>query len=219
MFAHESFGHKSEADFMLGDETMKKEWEIGKKVGSEQLSILESGTFAGCGYVPYDDEGTKATKTYLIKNGVLTGRLHSAETAAALGENVTGNARAISTEYEPIVRMTTTVIEGGNKTFEELLAGVKRGYFIKTIKHGSGMSVFTIAPNIAYEIENGKIGRPVKISVISGDVFRTLNLIDGLTEKSEILCFVTGGCGKMEQHPLPVGFGAPYVSVSEMKVQ
>ena len=219
VFAHESFGHKSEADFMLGDETMKKEWQIGKKVGSDCLSILESGTFDGCGYVPYDDEGTKATKTYLIKDGVLAGRLHSAETAAALEESVTGNARSIGIGYEPIVRMTTTVIESGDKTLEQLVAGVKKGYFIKTIKHGSGLSVFTIAPNISYEITDGKIGRPVKISVISGDVFETLGLIDGLSDRTEILSFVTGGCGKMEQYPLPVGFGAPYVSVSKMKVQ
>ena len=219
VFAHESFGHKSEADFMLGDETMKKEWSIGKKVGSDGLSIIESGTFEGCGYVPYDDEGTRATRTYLIKNGFLAGRLHSAETAAELGEAVTGNARAMGTEFEPIVRMTTTVIEGGDKTFDELVKNVKHGYFIKTIKHGSGMSTFTIAPNISYEIVDGKIAGPVKISVISGDVFRTLGLIDGLSKEAEILSFVTGGCGKMEQYPLPVGFGAPYVSVSKMKVQ
>lgn len=31
--------------------------------------------------------------------------------------------------------------------------------------------------------------------------------------------FVSGGCGKMEQYPLPVGFGGPYVSVSKMMVQ
>lgn len=123
----------------------------------------------------------------------------------------------MGTEFEPIVRMTTTVIEGGDKTFDELVKNVKHGYFIKTIKHGSGMSTFTIAPNISYEIVDGKIAGPVKISVISGDVFRTLGLIDGLSKEAEILSFVTGGCGKMEQYPLPVGFGAPYVSVSKMK--
>lgn len=220
VFAHESFGHKSESDFMLGDETMKKEWSLGKTVASPHLSILESGSFDGCGYVPYDDEGTKASKTYLIKDGVLSGRLHSAETAAALDEGVTGNARAMSTEFEPIVRMTTTVIEGkGDKDFDELIKPIKKGYFIKDISHGSGMSTFTIAPVLSYEIVNGKIGKPVKISVISGDVFETLGLIDGVTAKEEILSFVGGGCGKMEQNPLPVGFGAPYVSVSKMRVQ
>jgi len=219
VFAHESFGHKSEADFMLGDETMAKEWTIGKKVGSDILTIRESGVYEGSGYVPYDDEGTKATDTYLIKNGVLTGRLHSATTAAALNENLTGNARAINCDYEPIVRMTTTFIEAGSSTFDELIAGIKHGYYIYTIKHGSGMSTFTIAPNIAYEIVNGKIGKPVKIAVLTGNVFETLGLIDGIGNDRKFLSFVTGGCGKMEQYPLNVGLGGPHIRVSKMNVQ
>ncbi len=219
VFAHESFGHKSESDFMLSDETMRNEWQLGKTVGSPILSIAECGEFEGSGYVPYDDEGTKARKNYLIKNGVLAGRLHSALTAAALGEDLTGNARAIDCRYEPIVRMTSTYIEGGDLTFDELIAPIEKGYYIKHIAHGSGMSTFTIAPTVAYEIVNGKIARPVQISVISGNVFKTLGLIDGLTKEVEMLSFVTGGCGKMEQSGLPVGFGGPYVRVSEMNVQ
>ncbi len=219
VFAHESFGHKSEADFMLGDEAMAKEWTIGKKVGSDILTIRETGVFEGSGYVPYDDEGTKATDTYLIKNGVLQGRLHSATTAAALGEELTGNARAINCDYEPIVRMTNTFIEAGNSTLEELIKGIDRGYYIYSVKHGSGMSTFTIAPSIAYEIVNGKIAQPVKIAVITGNVFETLGLIDGIANDRELLSFVTGGCGKMEQFPLNVGMGGPHIRVSKMNIQ
>lgn len=219
VFAHESFGHKSESDFMLSDESMKAEWEIGKQVGSPILSITECGLHSGSGYVPYDDEGTRARRNSLIKNGVLAGRLHSGMTAALLGEELTGNARAVNCTFEPIVRMTTTYIEPGDSTFDELLAPIKKGYFIKDIKHGSGMSTFTIAPSLAYEIADGKLGRPVQISVITGNVFETLGLIDGLTGEVEMKSFITGGCGKMEQSPLPVGFGGPYVRVSRMHVQ
>lgn len=219
VFAHESFGHKSESDFMLSDETMRDEWQLGKTVGSPILSIAECGSVPGCGYVPYDDEGTKARKNYLIKDGKLVGRLHNAKTAAVLDEPTTGNARAIDCTFEPIVRMTTTYIEGGDMDFDELIAPIKKGYFIKTIKHGSGMSTFTIAPSLAYEITDGKLGRPVQISVLTGSVFETLGLIDGLTRDVKLLSFVTGGCGKMEQMGLPVGFGGPYVRVSSMNVQ
>ena len=219
VFAHESFGHKSESDFMLSDESMKNEWQLGKTVGSPILSIAEYGGVPGAGFVPYDDEGTRARRNYLIQNGVLAGRLHSAQTAAALDEGLTGNARAIDCTFEPIVRMTTTYIEGGDLDFDGLLAPIEKGYFIKSIRHGSGMSTFTLAPSIAYEIVNGKLGRPVQISVITGNVFETLGLIDGLTKDVELLSFVTGGCGKMEQMGLPVGFGGPYVRVSSMNVQ
>ena len=219
VFAHESFGHKSESDFMLSDEAMRQEWQLGKKVGSSILSIAECGEYPGSGYVPYDDEGTRARKNYLIKNGILAGRLHSGQTAAALGEALTGNARAIDCTFEPIVRMTTTYIEPGDMTFEQLIAPIQKGYYIKTISHGSGMSTFTIAPRLAYEIENGHLGKPTQISVITGSVFETLGLIDGLSDELTLLSFVTGGCGKMEQMGLPVGFGGPCVRVSEMNVQ
>jgi TldD protein len=218
VFAHESFGHKSEADFMLGDATMLKEWHIGRQLGPDFLHIADDGARPGSGFTPYDDEGTPAHKTYLIKEGRLAGRLHSAVTAAALGEEATGNARAVSFEYEPIVRMTTTHFEAGNMTKEELFAGVKDGLYIDTIKHGSGMSTFTIAPSLAYFIKDGKITGPAQISVISGSVFDTFGHIDAISDKVELLSFVGGGCGKMEQQPLPVGFGGPYVRVREMAV-
>lgn len=219
VFAHESFGHKSEADFMIGDKTMMKEWEIGKKVGSDILSIVDDGNLSGSGFVPFDDEGTKANETYLIKNGVLTGRLHSSVTAASLNEDLTGNARAITFEYEPIVRMTSTYIKPGEKTFKEIIKDIDKGVYIESFNHGSGMSTFTIAPRKAFMIRDGAIAEPVKISVISGNVFETLNLIEDVTEEYRLRDMVGGGCGKMEQFPLSVSFGGPFVKVKTMNVQ
>ena len=219
VFAHESFGHKSEADFMLGDETMKREWAIGSRVGSDILNIVDDGNVDGSGYVPYDDEGCKAKKTYLVKNGVLTGRLHSAYTAADLDEEVTSNARAINFEYEPIVRMTSTYIGEGNLSKEELFAGVTDGIYLEDYSHGSGMTVFTIAPILAYRIRDGKIAEPLKISVITGNVMETLYQIDGLSNELKICSSARGGCGKMEQFPLRVSDGGPYVRVKGIKVQ
>lgn len=219
VFAHESFGHKSEADFMIGDETMKKEWAMGKKVGSDILTIVDDGNVLGSGYTPFDDEGSKAKKTYLIKDGVLEGRLHSGTTASMLEEELTGNSRSMNFEFEPIVRMTTTYIGSGNETKEELIGKVKHGIYVETIKHGSGMSTFTLAPSLAYMIRDGKIAEPVNISVVTGNVFETLSEIDGLSNEIELLSFVMGGCGKMEQFPLPVGFGGPYVRVKNLNVQ
>lgn len=219
VFAHESFGHKSESDFMIGDETMKKEWAIGKKVGANILSIIDDGGITEGGYTPFDDEGTKAKRTEIIKAGKLTGRLHSAVTAASLEEELTGNARSINFEYEPIVRMTNTYIDKGEKTREALLSEIKEGVYIHTYNHGSGMSTFTIAPALAYYIRDGKITEPVNISVVTGNVMKTLELIDGVSDEVEFSSFIIGGCGKMEQFPLAVGLGGPYVRVQELNVQ
>ena len=219
VFAHESFGHKSEADFMIGDEAMKREWKLGSRVGSDLLNIIDSGNPEGSGYAPFDDEGCRAKDTYLIKNGILSGRLHSAATAADLGESVTGNARAKNFEYEPIVRMTSTYIGAGTTSKEELLAGISDGIYVADFKHGSGMSTFTIAPSKAYRIRNGKIAEPVRISVISGNVMETLHNIDGVSSEVVLCSSALGGCGKMEQFPLPVAYGGPYVRVKNIHVQ
>ncbi|HOT74405.1 MAG TPA: TldD/PmbA family protein [Candidatus Wallbacteria bacterium] len=219
IFAHESFGHKSEADFMTGDETMKKEWAIGKKVGAPMLTICDGGNHPDGEDTPFDDEGNIKKETFLIKKGVLSGRLHSASTAADLDEEVTGNARAVSFEFEPIVRMTNTYIKAGNMTREELFKTVKNGIYVEKLKHGSGMSTFTLAPSLAYEIKDSKIGRPLNVAVITGNVFETLNDISGLSNEIKIYSSVSGGCGKMAQYPLSVSFGGPYTFVKNMNVQ
>lgn len=219
-FAHESFGHKSEADNMLGDEKKVKEWKIGKRVGSEKLSIYDDGNIVGSGYTPFDDEGNKACKTPLIEKGILKGRLHNAETAAELNEEITGNARAIDFDNIPIVRMTSTYIEKDpNMTKEELIQGVKYGIFIDSFKYGTGSSTFTLAPSMAYLIEDGKITKPVKISVITGNVMKTLNEIDAVSNEIEFDDSVGGGCGKNGQFGLQVGIGGPYIRIKKINVQ
>lgn len=175
VFTHESFGHKSEADFMVGDEAAIKEWAIGKKVANDLVTIVDDGTESGVGLTTFDDEGTLGKKTNIITEGILTGRLHSIMTASLMDEEPTGNARAINFIYEPIVRMTTTYIVKGTKLKEELISGIEKGIYIDTIKHGSGMSTFTMAPSRAYMIENGKITKPIKVSVVSGNVLKHWN--------------------------------------------
>ncbi|MGZ3788849.1 MAG: TldD/PmbA family protein [Bacteriovorax sp.] len=219
VFTHESFGHKSEADFMMGDPEATKEWKLGSVIGSSCLSIVDYGAHDNTsGYCPIDDEGTLAQKNYLIKEGVLTGRLHSTHTANVLEEKTTGNARAINFEFEPIVRMTSTYIEGGKTPLNELLKKAEGGIYFSNLKHGSGGSTFTIAPIRAYRIKEGKLAEPVRVSVISGSVFETLKKIEACGDDFHLESSAFGGCGKMEQFPLPVADGGPSILVSEMQI-
>lgn len=219
IFTHESFGHKSEADFMMGDPEATKEWKIGSRIGSECLSIVDYGAHDNTsGYCPIDDEGTLAFKNYLIKGGVLRGRLHSVHTANVLEEKATGNARAITFEYEPIVRMTSTYIEAGKTPFNELLKMAEGGLYFDRFKQGSGGSTFTIAPIRAYRIRDGKLAEPVRVSVMSGSVFETLKKIEACGDDFHLVSSAFGGCGKAEQYPLPVASGGPSILVTEMQI-
>ena len=80
------------------------------------------------------------------------------------------------------------------------------------------MSTFTIAPRKAFLIEKGKVTTPVNVSVLSGNVFETLNNIVDLGKELEIKSSSIGGCGKMEQWPLPVGVGGSCVLVNKLIV-
>jgi TldD protein len=219
VFTHESFGHKSEADFMLGNSEALENWKLGKKIGSDCLTIVDHGMRLGTsGYCPIDDDGTPSQKNYLIKNGVLTGRLHSRETAAALKEPLTGNSRAMSFEFEPIVRMTSTYIEPGSESIDSILKRCEGAIYVEGVKHGSGLSTFTIAPTRGYRIGKDGTKTPVRLTVISGSVFETLRNIEFVSKEFVLHSSALGGCGKMEQWPLPVADGGPFVVVTEMQV-
>ena len=95
---------EEEADNVYENERLKEILTLGKKFGNKDLNITDGAKIPNLrGSYEFDDEGTPATKTPLIREGILTGRLHSNETANKMSEEATGNARAISFAFPPIV--------------------------------------------------------------------------------------------------------------------
>jgi len=215
MFAHESFGHKSEADFMLNDPVLREEWTMGKKVGSDLVSICDSGDMPNHGYIPYDDEGTKARETWLIKDGVLTGRLHDSTSAAALSEELTGNCRAQDYRKRPVVRMTNTFMKGGTDSFEDIIADTKDGIYVYMVSDGTGSATFVMNATVCYRIRDGKICEPLRVHMLTGSVFQTLFDIDRVGSDFELFDSYT--CGKMGQM-VRVSAGGPSIRVRKLQV-
>jgi len=215
VFVHEAFGHLSEADFVYENEQLRQIMALGKKFGGEQLNIVDSAIMPGLrGSYKYDDEGVPAGKTYLIREGKLVGRLHSRETAAKMGEKPTGNARAVSYRYPPIVRMTNTYIEPGSASFEDMIAGIKEGVYARNWYGGTtSMEMFTFSAGEAYMIRQGKLAEMVRPVVLTGNVFNTLHNIDAIGNDLEMN--QGGGCGKGEQMPLPVANGSPHIRIRQ----
>jgi len=218
VFVHEAFGHLSESDFVYEDDRLRQVMVLGKQFGSRELNIIDSAAVPGLrGSYKYDDEGVPATKTYLIKEGKLVGRLHSRETAAKMGEKPTGNARAINYRHPPIVRMTNTYIEPGKASFNDIIAGIKEGVYAKNWFGGTtSMEMFTFSAGEAYMIRNGKIAEALRPVVLTGNVFTTLNNIDAIAGDLEMN--QGGGCGKGGQYPLPVSNGSPHIRISRCLV-
>lgn len=219
VFVHEAFGHLSEADFVYENPQARNMMKLGRRFGAEILNIIDEGILEGeNGFTAYDDEGVRGEKTYLIKDGLLVGRLHSRETAGRMGEKPTGNARAINAFYRPIVRMTTTYIDNGESDFEEILAYTKDGIYACGLLGGNtDLERFTFSSAYAYKIENGKVTTPLRDVILSGNVFETL---DNITVIGNDLTLYggLGGCGKGGQMPLPISDGSPHICIKNVLV-
>jgi len=213
VFVHEAFGHLSEADHIYENERLRQIMVLGKKFGGKELNIIDSAAVPDLrGSYKYDDEGVAATKTYLIKEGELVGRLHSRETAARMNEKPTGNARAINYRFPPIVRMTNTYIEPGKASFDDIIADIKEGVYAKNWFGGTtSMEMFTFSAAEAYMIRNGKLAEALRPVVLTGNVFITLNNIDAIG--GDLDMNQGGGCGKGGQYPLPVSNGSPHIRI------
>jgi TldD protein len=213
VFVHEAFGHLSEADFTYENERMREIMVLGRRFGGEHLNIIDGAAVPGLrGSYRYDDEGVPATRTHLIKEGVLVGRLHSRETAAKMDESTTGNARALDYRYPPIVRMTNTFIEPQKVSFEEMIGEIKEGVYVKNWYGGTtSMEMFTFSAGEAYSIRNGRVAELLRPVVLTGNIFTTLQNVDAIG--NDLKMNEGGGCGKGGQSPLPVSNGSPHIRI------
>jgi TldD protein len=217
VFIHEAFGHLSEADNVYENPKMQELLVLGKPLAIPQLNVIDDATMPHLpGSLKYDDEGVPAQRKYLIKDGVLTQRLHSRETAGKMQEQPTGNARALSAAYPPIVRMTNTGIENGDQSFAEMLSGIETGvYAVRMLGGQTNGELFTFAAAEGYVIRDGELAEPVSDVTLSGNVFQTLKDIEAIGNDS---VYRNGGCGKGGQSPLPVSVGGPHVRIKNVVV-
>ena len=218
LFVHEAFGHLSEGDFIFDNPAMQEFMIFGKKFGEKFLNILDGAKIPNHrGSFLFDDEGTPSQNTYLIKEGILVGRLHSRETAGKLNEKPTGNARCLDYRYPPIVRMTNTWIEPGENTPTDLISDIKLGIWAGNWLGGqTNGEMFTFASGEARMIRDGKLAEHLKDVNLTGNVFQTLKDIDGIA--NDMYWDESGGCGKSGQSSLPVGVGGPSIRIKNVVV-
>ncbi len=219
VFIHEAFGHLSEADFIYENPQAREMMTLGRRFGNAVLNAGDNGAAAGLrGTLPFDDEGTPTQDTVLIREGVLVGRLHSRETAAAMGERPTGNARATSFRHPPIVRMTNTYIGNGRGSFADLIKDIKLGVYACSAFGGQTLlENFSFTAAYGHMIRDGVVAELVKDVVIAGNLFQTLERIDHIAGDFR-WNQMGGGCGKGGQFPLPVTEGAPHVRIEQALV-
>lgn len=220
LFTHEAFGHFSEADLIENLPAMREKMKIGGKLGSDVLNIKDDATLANqLGFYKYDDEGVKVRPTPLMRDGVLTGRLHSRRTAAAFDEPISGHCVAQDYRFPPIIRMGCIFIERGNLSLEELMAQLGNGLYILDSKGGQTAGEnFTFGAQYGYLVKDGKVGEMVRDINVSGNLYQTLKNIVALGD--DFALSKVGGCGKggIAQMNIRSCYGGPHILVNNLVV-
>lgn len=217
VFAHEAFGHLAEADFTCDNQSMSSMMSQGQKFGVSNLNIVDDGRLESlAGYTPYDDEGIRAQKTHLVKNGCLHSLMHSRETAVKMGASPTGNARSLNAGYQPLVRMTNTYIDKGSESKESLFEKLGDGLYCCNFIGGmTNLDSFTFTPSLSYFVKDGKPTKLCSNVMLSGNVFETLKKITAIAD--DVKHYGTlGGCGKGGQNGLPVTIGGPHILLNDI---
>jgi TldD protein len=204
---HESIGHPTELDRIYGTETayagtsFLKPGDLGSlRYGSERMNITADPTTPrGLGTFGYDDEGVPAKRVPVVEAGVLRGFLTSRETAARIGHGRGGSMRADGWSRMPLVRMTNLHLEPGEGSLEELIAEVDRGVYFEANKSWSiddKRLNFQFGTQIAWEIENGTLGRMLRDATYTGVTPVFWGSLDAVAGPDSWYLYGLTNCGK-----------------------
>jgi TldD protein len=225
--AHESCGHPSEADRIMGREAAQagesfiETGMLGDRLGSGEATVIDDPSLPNSyGHYLFDDEGVKSQPRRLYDGGKIGTFLHNRQTAASLGlEHSNGSSRAESYADEPIVRMGNTYVQPGDHSVEELIEGVKQGVYVKDFmewniddKRYNQKYVGTEA----YLIKNGKIGQPVRNPVIELTTPAFWSAVDA---RAKDVDYFAATCGKGDpMQGAPVFMGGPSMRLRNVRL-
>ncbi len=209
ILAHEAVGHTVEADLVLGGSVAGPM--LNQMVASPLVSMTDFAhtAFGEAAPLPVyvDDEGVLAEDAELIRNGRLEGYMLNRETGRHFNMKPRGSARAFAFNDEPLIRMRNTAVHPGPHKLQEMIASVEDGYYLMYTNNGQADTTgeFMFGVSLGYEIKNGRLGRAIFDTTISGVAFQMLKTVDMV---SDTLTWNSSGfCGKKQ--PMPVGTGGP----------
>ena len=208
---HESCGHPTELDRVLGSEasyagtsflTMDKIAQ-GFRYGSDLITLVADATApGGMGTFGWDDEGVAAQSVPLVKNGIFVGYLTSRETAPRLGRQSGGAMRADGWNRIPLIRMTNiNLLPQPGMSLDEIVADTDDGLYLASNRSWSiddRRLNFQFATEVAYEIKGGRKGRLFKNPTYTGITYEFWRSCDAVGDERSYVMLGTPNCGKGE---------------------
>jgi len=227
---HETCGHPTELDRVLGTEVslagtsfLTPDKLNSFKYGSALVSITADATIpGGLGTFGYDDEGVRAQRSYLVKDGLFVGYLTSRETATTLGGNSNGTMRADGWQNIPLIRMTNINLEPGEWKLEDMIADTESGVYLNTWKSVSiddKRLNFHGTAEIGWEIKGGKLARMIKNPTYTGITYELWNSCNAVADRSQWVVWGVPSCGKGDPMQIAhVGHGTSPARFGKVKI-
>ncbi|WP_200626355.1 TldD/PmbA family protein [Pseudomonas sp. LAM2023] len=218
---HESIGHPLEMDRILGDErnyagtSFVKNSDFGHlQYGSSLLNVTFDPTIGEeLASYSFDDDGTPASKQFLIRDGLLLRPLGGALSQFRSGLDGVANSRACGWNRAPIDRMANLNIEPGDKSLSQLIEGIEHGILMRTNRSWSiddARNKFQFGCEWGQLIEEGQLRGIVKnpnYRGISAHFWRNLAAVG---DRSTFQVLGTPNCGKGEPNQVVrVGHASP----------
>jgi len=212
LIAHEIVGHPSEADRALKMEAAYagRSWflrslasnELGHQVGSPLLSACSDPSLDGYGHYRYDHEGTPGRRVMHIDRGLFGGFLNSRSTAAVLGVEPNGAARASEMWHVPLIRMSNTFFLPGDTPSDRIIADVEHGYYVcgnLVPSIAESRENFRISARRVYEIDNGRLGRLYRSGSVISDSKQFFSNVDAVGNDLRLIAIPNCGKGQPMQ--------------------
>jgi predicted Zn-dependent protease len=218
---HESIGHPLELDRILGDERnyagtsfVTLDMFGSYQYGSDLLNVSFDPSVAGeAASYAFDDDGTRAEKQYLIRNGKLERPLGGATSQARANAQGVANSRACHWNRPAIDRMANLNIEAGASSLAQLIAQVENGVLMETNVSWSiddSRNKFQFGCERGRVIKDGALGAVVKNANYRGISATFWRSLKGLGDPSTVEILGTANCGKGEPNQaIRVGHASP----------
>ena len=205
---HESVGHPSELDRVLGMEanyagtsflTLDRLGTL--QFGSGIVNLVADATLPhGLSTFGFDDEGVEAQRWHIVKDGLFSGYLTSRELAGRVGEGRSrGCVRSDGWHHIPMIRMVNLSLVPGKGSLEDLLADTDRGIYMETNRSWSIDQLrynFQFKTEIAWEIRKGRRVRMLRNPTYQGITTKFWNSCDFICGPETWAPWGVTNCGK-----------------------
>ncbi len=135
---------------------------MGKQVASDAITVSDEPMRPrGQASRPFDGEGVGGAKLLMVEKGQLNHWFLSTSAARELG--LVTNGRGVRSGSSVSPSSTNLAIEAGEKSPEELIGGLKRGFYVTEV-FGQGVNMVTGEYSrgaSGFWIENGELAYPV----------------------------------------------------------